>query len=92
LPALLVEALNEPMAVIIDGERREITKCEAVATQLVNKSTGADLCATKMLIDALKDVEKNHSCSDIARHQSRPLAHSQKMTRPAKRGYNDIEA
>jgi Family of unknown function (DUF5681) len=58
LPALLVEALNEPMVVTIDGERREITKREAVATQLVNKSAGADLRATQMLIDTLKDVEK----------------------------------
>jgi hypothetical protein len=57
LPALLVEALNEPV-VTIDGERREITKREAVAKQLVNKSAGADLRATKMLIDTLKDVEK----------------------------------
>jgi Family of unknown function (DUF5681) len=58
LPALLVEALNEPMVVTIDGERREITKREVVAKQLVNKSTGADLRATKMLIDTPKDVEK----------------------------------
>jgi hypothetical protein len=58
LPALLVEALNEPMVVTIDGERREITKREVVAKQLVNKSTGADLRATRMLIDTLKDVEK----------------------------------
>ena len=42
----------------IDGERREITKREAVAKQLVNKSTGADLRATTMLIDTLKDAEK----------------------------------
>jgi len=55
---LLVEALNDKVVVTIDGERREITKREAVATQLVNKSTGADLGATKMLIDALKDAEK----------------------------------
>ena len=58
LPALLVEALNEKVVVTIDGERREITKRQAVATQLVNKSTGADLRATKMLIDTLKDAEK----------------------------------
>ena len=58
LPALLIEALNEKVVVTIDGERREITKREAVATQLVNKSTGADLRATKMLIDTLKDAEK----------------------------------
>jgi Family of unknown function (DUF5681) len=41
LPALLVAALDEKVVVTIDGERREITKREAVATQLVNKSTGA---------------------------------------------------
>ena len=58
LPALLVQALNEKVTVTIDGERREITKREAVAKQLVNKSTGADLRATKMLIDTLKDAEK----------------------------------
>src|SRR3974377_42861 len=58
LPALLIEALDEKVTVTIDGERREITKREAVATQLVNKSTGADLRAPKVLIDTLKDAEK----------------------------------
>jgi hypothetical protein len=58
LPALLVAALNEPVFVTIDGERRKITKREAVITQLVNESAGANLRATKMLIDMMKDVEK----------------------------------
>ena len=58
LPALLVDALNEKGVVTIDGEHREITKREAVVTQLVNESAGANLRATKMLIDMLKDVEK----------------------------------
>jgi hypothetical protein len=31
---------------------------EAVIAQLVDKSAGADLRATKMLIDMLKDIEK----------------------------------
>jgi hypothetical protein len=51
LPARLIEALEEPVTATIDGERREITKREAVMTQLVNKSAAADLCATKMLVD-----------------------------------------
>jgi len=55
---LLIEALNEKVVVTIDGERREITKREAVATQLVNESTRANLRATKMLTDMLKDAEK----------------------------------
>jgi Family of unknown function (DUF5681) len=58
LPALLVAALNEPVFVTIDGERRRITKREAVITQLVNESAGANLRATKMLIDMMKDIER----------------------------------
>jgi Family of unknown function (DUF5681) len=58
LPALLVAALNEPVVVTANGESRQITKREAVVAQLVDKSTGADLRATTMLIDMLKDIEK----------------------------------
>ena len=57
LSALLADALNEPVLVTIDGERRKLTKREAVVLQLVNKSTSADLRATKMLFDMMKDVE-----------------------------------
>jgi Family of unknown function (DUF5681) len=58
LPALLIKALEEPVMATIDGEQREITKREAVVTQLVNKSAAADLRAIKMLVDMLKDAEK----------------------------------
>ena len=44
LPALLVDALNEKVVVTVDGERQEITKREAIVTQLVNEST-APICA-----------------------------------------------
>ena len=57
LPALLADALNETVFITIDGERRQITKREAVVHQLVNKSTTADLRATKMLFDMMKDAE-----------------------------------
>jgi hypothetical protein len=43
LHALLADALNEQAFVTIDGERRQITKREAVVHQLVNKSATADL-------------------------------------------------
>jgi hypothetical protein len=66
LPALLVAALNEPVFVTIDGERRKITKREAVITQLVNESAGANLRATKMLIDMMKDVEKKTGAEPAA--------------------------
>ena len=58
LPSLLADALNEPVFVTIDGERRRITKRQAVVHQLVNKSTTADLRATKMLFDMMKDAEQ----------------------------------
>src|SRR6266436_8725911 len=58
LPALLVDALNETVVMTIDGRRRTITKREAIVTQMVDKSASADLRATKMLIDMMKDVER----------------------------------
>jgi hypothetical protein len=41
-----------------NGKRRQVTKREAVIAQLVNKSASAELRATKMLIDMLRDIEK----------------------------------
>jgi hypothetical protein len=64
LPALLAAALNETVVVTIDGRRRTITKREAIVTQMVDKSASADLRATKMLIDLIKDVE--HKAGDAA--------------------------
>ena len=58
LPALLLAALNEPVFVTIDEKRRKVTKRELIATQMVNNPAGADLRATKMLIDMMKDVER----------------------------------
>ena len=57
MPALLADALNETVSITIDGEQRQITKREAVVHQLFNKSTTADLRATKMLFDMMKDAE-----------------------------------
>jgi hypothetical protein len=51
---LLTDALNETVVMTIDGQRRTITKREAIVTQMVDKSASADLRATKMLIDTLK--------------------------------------
>ena len=49
-PALLL-ALNEPVFVTIDGERRKITKCEVIATQMVKRSPPAWLfpCQVRLL-------------------------------------------
>jgi hypothetical protein len=51
-------ALNEPVYVTIDGKWRRITKREAIVTQMVNESAKANLRATKMLFDMMKEVEQ----------------------------------
>ena len=48
----------------IDGRRRTITKRATIVTQMVDKSASADLRATKMLLDMMKDVE--HKAGDPA--------------------------
>ena len=58
LPALLAAALDETVYVTTNGRRRKLTKREAIITQMVDKSASADLRATKMLIDMMKEVEK----------------------------------
>jgi Family of unknown function (DUF5681) len=58
LAALLAASLNEKVTVTENGKRRQITTREAVIAQLVNKSASAELRATKMLIDMLREVER----------------------------------
>jgi hypothetical protein len=50
--------LNEKVTATVDGKRKQVTKREAVITQLVNKSASAELRATKMLIEMMRDIEK----------------------------------
>jgi uncharacterized protein len=50
-------SMNEPVYATIDGKLRKIAKKEAIVTQMVNKSADADLRATKMLIDLVKEAE-----------------------------------
>jgi len=58
LKTLLIDALNEPVAVTEDGRRRELTKRELGIAQLVDKFTKADPRATKMLLDMLREIER----------------------------------
>jgi len=61
LLALLANALNEAVYMTINGRRRRITKREAIVMQMVDKSASADLRATKMLIDLMKEIEQKAS-------------------------------
>jgi hypothetical protein len=75
LAALLAAALNEKVTATVDGKRKQVTKREAVITQLVNKSASAELRATKMLIDMIRDIEKK---ADPAPAEKNPLSPTDK--------------
>jgi hypothetical protein len=57
LRTLLSEALNELVIVAENGGHRQITKRQAIVTQIVNRSATADLRAVKILLDMLRDIE-----------------------------------
>jgi len=57
LATLVTEALNEPVIIAENGERRKISKREAIIKQLVNRSAKADWRAIKILLDILREIE-----------------------------------
>jgi len=65
LAALLVEGLNKKVVVGENGRRRKINVREAVVAQLINKSATNDLRATKMLLDVIKDAEKQAGAAPV---------------------------
>jgi hypothetical protein len=65
LAELLVEGLNKPVTVTENGQRRRATVREAVVSQLINKSAREDLRATKMLLDIMRDAEKQAGTSPL---------------------------
>src|SRR5712672_1685761 len=58
LRTLLSEALNETVIVTENGRRRKVTKRQAIFTQLVNRSATADFRAIKILLDIVRDIER----------------------------------
>jgi len=57
LKTLVIEALNQLVTVTENGGKRTVSKCEAIATQLVNRATMANWPAVKILLDILRDIE-----------------------------------
>ena len=55
---LLNEALNEGVLVTENGGRRKISKREAIVTQLANRAAAADFRAIKILLDIVRDIER----------------------------------
>jgi hypothetical protein len=71
LAELLVEGLNKPVTVTENGQRRKATVREAVVSQLINKSAREDLRATKMLLDIMRDAEKQAGASPLTEARRR---------------------
>jgi hypothetical protein len=57
LKTLVSEALNQLVVINEDGRQRKVTKREAIATKLVDRSASADFRAIKILLDVLRDIE-----------------------------------
>ena len=55
---LLRETLNETVIVTENGGRRKVSKRQAIITQLVNRSATADFRAIKILLDIMRDIER----------------------------------
>jgi hypothetical protein len=55
---LLHSALNEGVTVHEGGERKTITKAEAIVKQLVNKGASGDARSIQMLFTALRSIEE----------------------------------
>jgi len=58
MSSLPIAALNEPVYATIDGKWRKITMRQAIITQMVNESASANLRATEMLFDMIKEIEQ----------------------------------
>jgi hypothetical protein len=58
LAKLLEQALDTSVVIVEDGTRRRRTKRDVVIEQLVDRSAGADLRATKLLLDMLHKLER----------------------------------
>ena len=72
MTALLVEGLNKKVTVTENGRRRKVTLREAITSQLINQSASADLRATKMLLDLIKDAERQTAAAAAAAPEPPP--------------------
>lgn len=57
LATLLTKAINEPVTVTENGQRKKITKLEAVTKQIANKAAAGEPRATQLLIQMLQLLE-----------------------------------
>jgi hypothetical protein len=65
---LLLQALSEPVTVNENGERKRITKGEAMIKQLVNKGASGDARSIQLLLAEMRSrLESSHDHSEEAK-------------------------
>lgn len=68
IATVLARTLEEPVVINENGQRKTITKLEAVVKQLVNKAASGDLAATKQLLSGLV-----RTCEEGAAAEAAPV-------------------
>ncbi len=59
LRTVLLDALSERVSINENGERKQITKLEAITKQLVNKAAGGHVRAIRYLNELLRDSDND---------------------------------
>jgi hypothetical protein len=68
---LLLQALEEPVVVNENGERKQITKGEAMIKQLVNKGASGDARSIQLLLAEIRSRLESEAASDQTAHAAK---------------------
>jgi hypothetical protein len=68
---LLLQALDEPVVVNENGERKRITKGEAMIKQLVNKGASGDARSIQLLLAEIRSRLESDAASDQTVHEAK---------------------
>ena len=68
---LLLQALSEPVTVSENGERRRITKGEAMIKQLVNKGASGDARSIQLLLAEMRSRLESELSHDEPSHEAK---------------------
>ena len=78
---VFLEALSEPVTVTERGERKRITKGEAIIKQLVNKGASGDARAIQLLLAELRHhVESEFPADQAAQEEQEQLLMLERLT------------
>ena len=71
LSKLLLQALDEPVVVNENGERKQITKAEAMIKQLVNKGASGDARSIHLLLAEIRSRLESDAACDQTVHEAK---------------------